>query len=108
MGLKVSLTVQTEDFINVQIKGFQGANHVLYKFTLADLPFLNPFDWILLFNIVVKDMKKYEPIYEHLKRMIKCYILEIAKMDVEIAYVLKKRPFFKPFDLPEDIQHLNG
>lgn len=49
---------------------------------------------------------KYEPIFEHLKRMIKCYILQIAKMDVEIAFVYKKRRIVKPEEKPKNIQHL--
>ena len=51
---------------------------------------MNPYDWISLFYIVMKDKKKYEPIIMHLKMMIMCYILEIANMDVEITSVLKK------------------
>lgn len=33
---------------------------------------------------------KFEPIVCHLKRMLICYIHEVAKLDVEIASVLKK------------------
>ncbi|CAI9302450.1 unnamed protein product [Lactuca saligna] len=69
---------------------------------------MNPYDWISLFYIVAKDGKKYEPIFGYLRRMIKSYILEIAKIDVGIAYVLKKRPILNQFDQPEDIQHLKG
>lgn len=67
---------------------------------------MNPFDWISLFNIVLKDEKKYEPIVARLKRMFICYILEIAKMDVEIASVLKKRPILKPEEQTKDIHKL--
>lgn len=44
MGLKVGFPVQTENFLNIQFKGFRGANHVVHEFTLADLPFMNPYD----------------------------------------------------------------
>ena len=108
VSLKVGLPIQTEDFLNIQFKGFRGANHELYEFILADFPFMNPYDWLYLFHIVTKDVQKYEPIVEHLKRMIKCYILEIAKMDVEIASVLKKRPILKPEEEPKDIQQLKA
>ncbi|CAI9279837.1 unnamed protein product [Lactuca saligna] len=108
MDLKVGLPVQIEEFLNVQFKCFQGANHVLHEFNLANMPFMNSYDWISLFYIVAKNVKKYETIYEHLKRMINCYILEIAKMDVEIASVLKKRPILKSFNQSENIQHLKG
>ncbi|CAI9287246.1 unnamed protein product [Lactuca saligna] len=53
-------------------------------------------------------MKKYEPIFEHLNRMIKCYILELAKMDVEIASILKRKLILKPFDQPQNIENIRG
>ncbi|CAI9291049.1 unnamed protein product [Lactuca saligna] len=96
VGLNFGLPVQIEEFMNIQLKGFRGANHVLSEFTLADLPFMNPYDWISLFSIVVKYVKKYETIYENLKRLIKCYILEIAKIEAEISYVMKKTLILKP------------
>ncbi|CAI9263711.1 unnamed protein product [Lactuca saligna] len=89
-------------------KGFRDANHILHEFTLADLPFMNSDDYLSLFYSVTKDFKKYEPIFEHLKSMIMCYILEIAKMDVEIASILKKRPILKPDEQLENIQHLKA
>lgn len=49
MGLKVGLPIQIEKNFNIQFKGFRGANHVLHEFTLVDLPFMNPYDWISLF-----------------------------------------------------------
>lgn len=38
--------------------------------------------------------------------MIKCYILEVVKMDVEISYALKKKPILKQEEEPTDIEHL--
>ncbi|CAI9287046.1 unnamed protein product [Lactuca saligna] len=105
MALMVGLSIQTEKFLNIQFKGFRGANHVLHEFTLADLPFMNPYDCLYLFYIVVKDVYKYEHIIEHLKQMIWCYILKTAKMDVEIANILKKRPILKPGEQTKEIQH---
>ncbi|CAI9296084.1 unnamed protein product [Lactuca saligna] len=49
MELKVGLLIQTEDFLNIQFKGFRGANHMLHEFTLADFPFMDPYDWLPLF-----------------------------------------------------------
>ena len=69
---------------------------------------MNPYDWLSLFYIVAKDVKKYEPIFEHLKQMIKCYTLEITKMDVETASIMKKRPILKPDEQTDDIQHLKA
>ncbi|CAI9301882.1 unnamed protein product [Lactuca saligna] len=83
-------------------------NHVLQEFTLAYLSLMNPYDWLSLFYIVAGYVKKYEPIFEHLKRTIMCYILEIEKMDVKISSVQKKRPILKPYEQPEDIQHLKA
>ncbi|CAI9263002.1 unnamed protein product [Lactuca saligna] len=87
-------------------KGFRDANRILHEFTLADLPFINSDDYLSLFYIVAKDFKKYEPIFEHLMSMIMCYILDIAKMDVEITSILKKRPILKPDEQLENIQAL--
>ena len=95
-----------EDFLNIRFMGFRGANKVLDEFTLADLPFMNPYDWIFLLNIVLKDEKKYEPIVTRLKMMIICYILEIAKINVEITLVLKKRHILEPEEEAKDIQKL--
>lgn len=62
--------------------GFRGDNHVVDESTLADLPCMNPYDRISLFNILMKYETKYHPIIVHLKMMLICYVLEIAKMDV--------------------------
>ena len=94
--MKPGLPVQTEDFLNIEFNGFRGDNHIVDKFTLADMPFMNPYGRISLFYIITKNEKKHEPIFAHLKGMIICYIHEIEKMDVEIASVLKKRPILKP------------
>ncbi|CAI9295671.1 unnamed protein product [Lactuca saligna] len=104
--VNVKSSVQTEDFLNIQFKGFGGANHIMDEFTLEDLPFMNPYDWISLLNLVMKDEKKYAPIVAHLKRIIIFYILDIANLDVEIASVLKKRPILKPKEQPKDIQKM--
>ncbi|CAI9289412.1 unnamed protein product [Lactuca saligna] len=94
-ALRVKSPVQIENFLNIQLKGFKGANQIMDEFTLVDFPFMNPYDWISLFFIVMKDEQKYEPIVAYLKRMIIGYIHEIVKMDVEIALVLKKKPNFE-------------
>lgn len=106
VAVKPGLPVQTKYFLKIQFKGFRGFNHILDEFTLADLPFMNPYNWIPLFYIIMKDENKYEPILAHFKRMIICYILEISKMDVKISSVLKKRPILKPLEQPKDIQKL--
>ncbi|CAI9303966.1 unnamed protein product [Lactuca saligna] len=92
-ALRVKSPIQTEDFLNIQFKGFRGADKIMDEFTLVDSFCMNPCDWISLFIIVMKDEQKYKPIVAHLKRMLICYILEITKMDVEIASVRKKSQF---------------
>ncbi|KAI3708708.1 hypothetical protein L2E82_38080 [Cichorium intybus] len=76
---------------NARFLAFRGDDKEKMEFSLADLPFLNPFDWISLFNILSRE-PKYHPLFDHLKRMIGYYILEVAKLDVEVASVLDKIP----------------
>lgn len=59
-----------------------------------------------MFLILSKDEQKYERIIAHLKRMLICYIHEIANMDVEIASVLKKKPVLKPEEEPKDLHKM--
>lgn len=49
------LPIQIEDFLSIKFKGFQDANDVLHEFTLENLPFMNPCNWLSLFYIVAKD-----------------------------------------------------
>ncbi|CAI9294032.1 unnamed protein product [Lactuca saligna] len=74
----------------------QGATRTEFDLTLVDLSFMNPNDWISLFLIQSIDEAKYEPIVSHLKKMMICYIHEVAKHDVEIVAVLKKRYVVDP------------
>lgn len=75
---------------------------------LADLPLMNPFDWILILNIVSRDPIKYEPICSYIKRLLKAHIIEIAKMDIEISSVLNKRPIVKHMEPQENIDSLKA
>ncbi|CAI9270001.1 unnamed protein product [Lactuca saligna] len=104
--VKVYAPVPTENFISIKFKGFRGTSRSEDEFTLADLPCMNLYDWISLFLILSKDEQKYEPIVAHLKRMLICYIHEIAKMDVEITYVLKKKPILKPEEESKDLHKM--
>ncbi|CAI9259279.1 unnamed protein product [Lactuca saligna] len=106
VALKVYARIPTEDFINIRFKGFPGASRTKDEFNLVDSPCMIPYDWITLFLIVSKDEKTYEPIVSHLKRMLICYIHEPAKMDVEIGYILKKRPILKHQEELEDLHKL--
>ncbi|CAI9300153.1 unnamed protein product [Lactuca saligna] len=53
--VKVFGPVKTESFINVIFKVVQGAGSSVFEFSLANLPCLNPYDRISLFNRLSKD-----------------------------------------------------
>ncbi|CAI9264500.1 unnamed protein product [Lactuca saligna] len=91
VAVKVYAVFLAENFTNVSLKGFKGLSRTEVEFTLAYLPCMNPNDWISLFLILSKYEQKYEPMIAHLKRMLICYIHEVAKMDVEVAADLKKK-----------------
>ena len=96
VDVKVYALFPMEHFANVKFRGFRGASHSGFDFTLAALPCMNLNDSISLFFIVSKEKVKYDPIISHLRRMLICYIYEVAKLDMEITLVLKKRPVVKP------------
>ena len=80
------------NFTNVQFKVLRGSAKTEHSISLADLPNLNPHDWIILHNILLTNEAEYGPIIDHFKRMLVCYIMEVAKMDQEIVSVFKKKP----------------
>lgn len=89
-GLKVRKLEKVDYFLNLHFKiGFSN-KHEADELTLADIPLMNPFHWISVTNIVSREPFKYQPIFSNMKRLIKTYIIEIEKMDIEISYVLKK------------------
>ena len=73
----------------------RGSEDSVHSFTLADLPNLNPHDWILLNNILLSNPQEYQLIIDHVKRMLVRYIHEVAKMDQEIASAIHKRTTIK-------------
>ncbi|CAI9271213.1 unnamed protein product [Lactuca saligna] len=68
--------------VDAHLKDARGAMSSMHKFTLTDLPYLNPFDWISLLLLLLKDQHKFEPIISHPKRMLVCYIQEVGKIGV--------------------------
>ena len=90
--MKFTGPIETKSFINAKFKVDCRAESLVFEFTLADLPCLNPYDWISLFHLLLKDEHKFEPILAHLKRMLISYIHEVGKMDVEITTMLRKKP----------------
>ena len=93
-------------FINVRFKVLRGSAKTEHAISLADLPNLNPHDWIILHNILLTNEAEYGPIIDHLKRMLVCYIMEVALMDQEIASVFKKKPTISPVGSASDLNQM--
>nr|KAJ0220074.1 hypothetical protein LSAT_V11C200061920 [Lactuca sativa] len=71
-------------FINFKFKVTRGTEGSVHNITFADLPNLNPHDWILLNNIHLSNPQEYQPIIDH-----------AAKIDQEIASAIHKRTTIK-------------
>ena len=106
MTVKVLKPSPAGRFVNVNFKITRGSANSVSTISLADLPSLNPHDWILLYNIFLINPTEYEPILEHLKRMLASYIYEVATMDQEIAKVMNKKPTVKPTPKPGDVNKM--
>ncbi|XP_042755595.1 probable disease resistance protein At4g27220 [Lactuca sativa] len=100
--VKVLKPTPVGKFVNVHFKVTRGTANSVSLISLADLPNLNAHDWILLVNILLDHSKEYEPIIEHLKRMLGSYIHEIATMDQEVARVMNRKLTVKPTQKPCD------
>ncbi|CAI9268126.1 unnamed protein product [Lactuca saligna] len=98
--VKVLGPIETDRFPNARFKVARGATSQVCGFTVADVPCLNPYDWILLLNLLLKEEKKYEPVVSHLKNMLVSYIQEVGKMDIEIASIFKQKPVVFPKENP--------
>lgn len=90
--VKVIGPIEIDSFPIARFKVARDSTSQVYEFTLTDLPLLNPYDWIMLCNMLLRDEQEYEPIVAHLKQMLISYIQDIGKMDVKIAVVLQKKP----------------
>ncbi|KAL7619172.1 hypothetical protein Lser_V15G03621 [Lactuca serriola] len=93
-------------FINVRFKVIRGSARTAHHISLADLPNLNPHDWIVLHNILLMNEAGYGLIIDHIKRMIVCYIMEVALMDQEVATVFKKKPKIAPVGSASDLNQM--
>ncbi|KAL7590743.1 hypothetical protein Lser_V15G39175 [Lactuca serriola] len=93
-------------FINVRFKVLKGSTKTEHAISLVDLPNLNPHDWIVLHDILLTNEAEYGPIIDHLKRMLVCYIMEVALMDQEIATVFKKKPKISPVGSASDLNQM--
>ncbi|KAL7601624.1 hypothetical protein Lser_V15G23907 [Lactuca serriola] len=93
-------------FINVRFKVIRGSAKTEHLISLADLPNLNPHYWIVLHNILLTNEAEYGPIIDHIKRMLVCYIMEVALMDQEVATVFKKKPKIAPVGSASDLNQM--
>ncbi|KAL7603436.1 hypothetical protein Lser_V15G20514 [Lactuca serriola] len=93
-------------YINVKFKVTRGSALSEHAFSIVDPPNLNPHDWIVLHNILLSNPVEYEPIIDHLKRLLVCYILEVAKMDQEITPVLRKKPIILSVGSASDVNKM--
>lgn len=92
INVRVLKPFREGNFTNVRFKVLRGSAKTEHAISLADLPNLNPHDWLILHNILLTNEVEYGPIIDHFKRMLVCYIMEVAKMDQEIASIFKKKP----------------
>ena len=95
-----------EDFTNVTIMIKRGSEKEESEVTLADLPMLNPVDWIHMYHLVKQMKVKHDLIIDHLAEMIKGYLNEVAKLDVEIASILQVRTSQLAPDHPTELSNL--
>ncbi|KAL7607909.1 hypothetical protein Lser_V15G13916 [Lactuca serriola] len=103
INVRVLKPYREGNFTNVRFKVLRGSTKTEHAISLADLPNLNPHDWIILHNILLTNEAEYGPIIDHFKRMLVCYIMEVAKMDQEIASVFKKKPTISPVGSVSDL-----
>ncbi|CAH1431384.1 unnamed protein product [Lactuca virosa] len=103
--VKVLKPTSAGNFIIVKLVT-RGSDNSVHMISLVDLPNLNPHDWILLNNILLTDQQQYEPIIDHIKRMLVSYIHEVAKMDQEIASALRKKPTIRPIGKASDVNKM--
>lgn len=94
-------------FVNVHFKGYIGVKHKSFDFTLVDLLMMNPYDWIIILVIISRYHVKYEPIIHILRGMIKGYIQEVSKINVEVGKVLNRKLIMNPMDQPKNHENIN-
>ncbi|KAL7598236.1 hypothetical protein Lser_V15G23055 [Lactuca serriola] len=99
INVRVLKPFREGNFTNVRFKVLRGSAKTEHAISLVDLPNLNPHDWIILHNILLTNEAEYGPIIDHFKRMLVCYIMEVVKMDQEIARIFKKKPTISPVGL---------
>ncbi|KAL6550645.1 hypothetical protein OROMI_021133 [Orobanche minor] len=89
--VKIEKLLKFKDlFFNFKITVLRGEKKEVSVFTLADLPYMNPLDWITCWRLC-SDVKEGSEILDvmtvrdHLTKMTRCYLLLLATVDCEIA-----------------------
>ncbi|CAI9275471.1 unnamed protein product [Lactuca saligna] len=85
--VKVTGLIETDSFTNAEFKVARDSPSQVHEFTLANFPCLNRYDWIMLYNLLLRDEQKYGFVIAHLKQMIISYIHEVGEMDIDIFSV---------------------
>nr|KAJ0212498.1 hypothetical protein LSAT_V11C400221470 [Lactuca sativa] len=96
VSMKVTGPIETESFPNAKLKVARGSTCQAYEFTLADLPCLNPHDWMIEGEVRtcgVLSCTFNQVIYPG-----------IGMMDVDIATVLRQKPSVVPKEAPKDFE----
>ncbi|CAI9276573.1 unnamed protein product [Lactuca saligna] len=104
--INVSGSIVTGGFVKAKSKVTRGSENVLHEFTYVDMSNRNPHNWIMLVKFLMLEEQKYEPILAHIKRMLVLYICEVAKLQIEIVVVLKRKPTINPIGRASDISEM--
>lgn len=80
MSSKLLDLFKTDSFVNIKFKTTRGSVNSIFEFSLADLPCLNSYDWIILLHFLMQDEMKYEPGVSHIKRILVSYIYEVGEV----------------------------
>ncbi|KAL4584377.1 hypothetical protein LXL04_008977 [Taraxacum kok-saghyz] len=92
--------------INYKLQGIRGEEKKVVGFSCADLPLMNPYDWIKIHTILLKRKDdSYKNYLNHVGLMLKSYITEVAKEDFEIADKFQ-RTVKAPNDTSENIKNV--
>ncbi|CAI9303163.1 unnamed protein product [Lactuca saligna] len=105
------LIFETQTFMTIFQNSFEKNTSkvnesIIHEFTLADLPCLNPYDYIVLLHFLLWEEKKYELIVEHIKRMLGSYIYEVAKLESDIATVMHQKAVVLPHSSESDVNKM--
>ena len=63
------------------------------RITYADIPLMNPSDWISIYYILVlRGDESYQPQIDFFKLLMQNYMWELGKFDVVVANLMKEKP----------------